>query len=226
MRPYPPGEDLPAGTSFRCPPVVQPGSDENAAGFPSVRRGDSVWTPTGRSERFLGEPPIRRTLFDISDQWCPAGTPPDERGTTFSSAFLMPSRSSLGSLLSRFSRDRYRRIAVAKLFGRLAIPGFHSSPTEYRFPSKDRDSLNRRSMSVCPDSVSGGRMPVASNSERLRSAAFRQSSVLTQWTLHSRSCRPPDLRSPTRVGSPRLPDHHLRRELPAFQGSGNNCPIQ
>ncbi|KRZ18580.1 hypothetical protein T11_8370 [Trichinella zimbabwensis] len=65
-RPYLPGEDPPASTSFRCLCVVQPGSDENAAGFPLVRRGDSGWPPIGRSEKFLGELPIRRTLFYTS----------------------------------------------------------------------------------------------------------------------------------------------------------------
>ncbi|KRZ11708.1 hypothetical protein T11_3491 [Trichinella zimbabwensis] len=90
MHPYLPGEDPPAGTSFRCLPVVQPGSDENAAGFPLVRRGNSVRTPTDCSERFLGAPPIRRTLFDTSVLWCPAGTPLGEAGTTFSPACLMP----------------------------------------------------------------------------------------------------------------------------------------
>ncbi|XP_003369539.1 putative glutamate racemase [Trichinella spiralis] len=91
MRPFLPDEDPPADTSFRCLPVVQPRSDENAAGFPSVRRGDSVRTPTDRSARFLGEPLIRRTLFDISAfPWCPTGTPRVEAGTTFSPACLMP----------------------------------------------------------------------------------------------------------------------------------------
>ncbi|KRZ90983.1 hypothetical protein T08_4691 [Trichinella sp. T8] len=90
MRPGLPGEDPPADTSFRCLPVVQPGSDENAAGFPSDRRGDSVRTPNDRSVRFLGAPPNRRTLFDISDPWCLAGTQRGEAGTTFFPASLMP----------------------------------------------------------------------------------------------------------------------------------------
>ncbi|KRY69941.1 hypothetical protein T4B_12400 [Trichinella pseudospiralis] len=62
MRPYLPSKDPPAGTSFRCPPVVQPGSDENAAGFP-VRRGDSVRTPTDRSERLLSAPPNKLNMI-------------------------------------------------------------------------------------------------------------------------------------------------------------------
>ncbi|KRZ54431.1 hypothetical protein T02_3982 [Trichinella nativa] len=90
MRPCLPGEDPPADTSFRCLPVVQPGCDENAAGFPSVRRGDSVRTRTDRSERFLGAPLNRRILFDTSDTWCLAGTQRGEAGTTFFPAPLMP----------------------------------------------------------------------------------------------------------------------------------------
>ncbi|KRX49590.1 hypothetical protein T09_6781 [Trichinella sp. T9] len=89
MCPGLPGEDPPADTSFRCLPVVQPGSDENAAGFPD-RRGDSVRTPNDRSVRFLGAPPNRRTLFDTSDPWCLAGTQCGEAGTTFFPASLMP----------------------------------------------------------------------------------------------------------------------------------------
>ncbi|KRX72045.1 hypothetical protein T06_9428 [Trichinella sp. T6] len=68
-------------------------------------------------------------------------------------------------------------------------------------------------------------MPTASNSQNFRRAAFRRSSVLMQWTLHSRSLDndAADRRSPTPDGTPRLPDHHLHHESPAFQGSGNSC---
>ncbi|KRZ74186.1 hypothetical protein T10_3408 [Trichinella papuae] len=90
MRPYLLGEDSPASTSFRCLPVFQPGSDENAAVFPLVRRGDSVRPPIGCSETFLVKPPIRRTLLDTSAfPWCTSGTPRGEAATTFSPACLI-----------------------------------------------------------------------------------------------------------------------------------------
>ncbi|KRX14096.1 hypothetical protein T07_9447 [Trichinella nelsoni] len=211
MRPCHPGEDPPTDTSFRCLPVVQPGSDENTAGFPSVRRGDSVRTPTDRSERFLSAPPNRRTLFDTSGTWCLAGTPRGGAGTTFFPASLMP-------VLPQPIRCRVRSLCSA------VFPGISIAELRWRSYSASwpwqastavplsTGSMNCRSISVCQDSVSKERTPIASNSQNFQRAALRRSSVLMQRTLHSRSldnAAGPQITHPSQIstanGSPSPP---------------------